>query len=166
MNCKELAYLLGDYIDGTIEPHLKEELDVHIAKCDPCIHFLQTYYKTRALARKIEPAEIPPEVRERLKSFILQKAREHHADIEKYLKRAAEERRDNVLALVTAIRENRLPPTLDLLVKVHEEHCPRCGSFIESLKNGSQPVELPPEIEEHFAEFLAAMPPGESFPSP
>lgn len=164
MGCKELAYILGDYIDGTMEPHLKEELDAHIAACEPCINFLRTYTKTRELARKIEPAEIPLEVRERLKSFVMEKAREHYAEIEKYVKRAAEERRRTVIALIDAFRENRLTPTLSLLFETHKGRCPRCGGFIESLKNGKAPAEVPAEIEEHLAEFVDALPPGESFP--
>jgi hypothetical protein len=31
MNCKELAYLLADYLDGTMDPRMRAELDEHIA---------------------------------------------------------------------------------------------------------------------------------------
>lgn len=164
MNCKELAYLLGDYIDGSMEPHLREELDAHIAKCEPCIRFLKTYDKTRELARRIEPGEIPPELRDRLKTFVMQKAREHHEQIGKYLKKAAEDRRNLVSALIEAFRKNRLPPTLLLLFETHRGRCPRCGQFIESLRNGESAFDVPAELEQHLADFLESLPPGEAFP--
>jgi len=71
MNCKELVYLLGDYIDGTMDDQLRQELSVHIELCEPCLNFLKTYDKTRILCREIRPEEIPEEVRNRLKAFVL-----------------------------------------------------------------------------------------------
>jgi hypothetical protein len=35
MNCKELVYLLADYLDGTMEETLRQELSVHIEMCEP-----------------------------------------------------------------------------------------------------------------------------------
>jgi len=73
MNCKELAYMLADYIDGSMDPLLREELDGHLAMCEPCRVFTKTYQavsdKTRMLRRHIE-YEIPPEVCRRLETFI------------------------------------------------------------------------------------------------
>jgi len=43
MNCKELVYLLGEYLDGSMEEHLRKDLDSHIAMCDSCTNFLNTY---------------------------------------------------------------------------------------------------------------------------
>ena len=77
MNCKELVYLLGDYLDGTMEEQLRGELDVHIEMCDSCMNFLNTYDKTRIICRQIRLSEIPEEFRERLRSFVIAKAREH-----------------------------------------------------------------------------------------
>jgi len=66
MNCKELAYLLGDYLDGTMEEQLRGELDVHIEMCDSCMNFLNTYDKTRIICRQIRLSEIPEEFKSRL----------------------------------------------------------------------------------------------------
>jgi hypothetical protein len=160
MNCKELVYLLGDYIDGTMEEQLRQELSVHIDLCEPCLNFLKTYDKTRILCRSIQPEEIPEEVRNRLKAFILQKAREHHRDIEKYLERAARERREQVVDILRAYIANRLSPIMNVLFRTHHDRCETCGAFLKGLNDGEFPA-VPPDIEEHIAGFLDALPPGE-----
>src|SRR3989304_675204 len=104
MNCKELTHLLEDYLDGTMEGQLKEELDAHIAMCEPCLHFLETYGKTRVLCRQVTLDELPPEFRERLRSFVMMKARERRDGIEKYLREEAQERREQAMSLVPAYR--------------------------------------------------------------
>ncbi|NJD62167.1 MAG: hypothetical protein FIA93_05540 [Deltaproteobacteria bacterium] len=162
MNCKELVYLLGDFFEGSMEEHLRQELAVHIERCEPCMNFLKTYDKTRILCRQIQPEEIPEEVRNRLKAFVLQKAREHHRDIEKYLERAARERREQVADILRAYVANRLSMTMNLLFRTHRDRCDRCGAFLKGLNGGKAIPEIPPDIEDHIAEFLEALPPGES----
>lgn len=161
MNCKELVYLLGDYLDGTMEEQLKEELAHHLELCGPCMAFLRTYDKTRMMCRQIRPEEIPVEMRTRLKTFIMEKAREHHADIDKILARAARERREQVAGLIRAFVANRLSPTLAILFKSHRDRCEKCGMFLRGLNGGKGLPDVPAEIEEHIAEFLEALPPGE-----
>jgi hypothetical protein len=162
MNCKELVYLLGDYLEGSMEEHLRQELAVHIERCEPCMNFLKTYDKTRILCRQLQPEEIPEEVRNRLKAFVLQKAREHHREIEKYLERAARERHEQVTGILRAYVSNRLSTTLNLLFRTHRERCDLCGAFLKGLNGGKKIPEVPPDIENHIAEFLEALPPGES----
>jgi hypothetical protein len=162
MNCKELVYLLGDYLEGSMEEHLRQELAVHIERCEPCMNFLQTYDKTRILCRQIQPEEIPEEVRNRLKAFVLQKAREHHKDIEKYLERTARERSEQVTGILRAYLANRLSATMNLLFRTHRDGCDLCGAFLKGLNGGKAIPEVPPDIEDHIAEFLEALPPGES----
>jgi anti-sigma factor RsiW len=161
MNCKELVYLLNDYIDGTMEEHLRQEFSVHIDLCEPCLNFLKTYDKTRVLCRQILLEEIPEEVRSRLKTFVLQKAREHHREIEKYLERAARERREQVADILRAYLANQLSPTMDVLFRAHHDRCETCGAFLRGIDGGKAITGVPPDIEEHIAEFLDALPPGE-----
>ena len=161
MNCKELVYLLGDYLDGTMEEQLRQELSVHIDLCEPCLNFLRTYDTTRILCRQIQPEEIPEEVRNRLKAFILQKAREHHREIGKYLERAARERREQVADILRAYLANQLSPTMDVLFRAHHDRCETCGAFLRGINGGKAITAVPPDIEEHIAEFLDALPPGE-----
>jgi len=166
MNCKELAYLLGDYFEGIMEAHLREELEAHLADCEPCVRFLRTYGKTREAARLLEPAQIPEEVRQRLRDFILRKAREHFAEVAKYLPDGAAERRRAVAALLDGYRHERLAPPVAAQLEMHRSRCPLCGAFVEALRNGDTPVEIPPEVEEHLAAFVDVLPPGEGSPPP
>ena len=161
MNCKELVYLLGDYIDGTMEESLRKELDVHISMCDSCMNFLATYDKTRAVCRQVRLNEIPEEFRSRLKSFVMAKAEERHKGIEKYIRLAEEERRRQVDSLVGAYRARRLTPTAAVLLDAHRERCHKCGAFLRSLNGGERKADVPSEIVEHLAEFFDALPPGE-----
>lgn len=161
MNCKELIYLLGDYLDGSMEDQLRRDLDAHIAMCDSCMNFLSTYDRTRILCRQIRLSEIPEEFKERLRSFLADKAREYHQGIEKYRKMAAEEQRRQVEELLRAFRERRLSPSLSLLFDSHRDRCGKCGAFLRTLNGGEATRPVPPGIEEHLAEFLEALPPGE-----
>ncbi len=161
MNCKELVYLLGDYIDGTMEESLRKELDAHISMCDSCLNFLATYDKTRAICRHVTLQEIPEEFRARLKSFVMMKAEERHKGIEKYVRLAAEERSRQVDSLIEAYRERRLTPAAAVLFDAHRERCPRCGAFLRSLNGGARNPVVPSEMVEHLAAFFDALPPGE-----
>ena len=161
MNCKELVYLLGDYIDGTMDESLRRELDVHIAMCDSCMNFLATYDKTRIICRQVRFREIPEEFRARLKSFVMTKAEERHKGIEKYIRLAKDETRREVDSLIAAYRERRLTPTATVLFDAHRDQCPKCGAFLRSLNGGAPKPDVPSEIVEHLAEFYDALPPGE-----
>lgn len=161
MNCKELVYLLGEYLDGTMEDHLRKDLDVHISMCDSCLNFLTTFDKTRIICRQVRLDEIPEEFRIRLKSFVMQKAAERHAGIDKYIRMAEEERHRDVLALIGAYRTRTLSPALSVLFESHRDRCGKCGAFLRSINGGEERISVPEEIEEHLAEFLDAIPPGE-----
>ena len=161
MNCKELVYLLADYLDGSMEETLKQELSVHIEMCEPCLNFLKTYDKTRILCRQVQLEEIPEEMRLRLRSFVLQKAREQHREIEKYLERAARERREQVAGILRAYAAKELSPTMNVLFSAHRDSCPKCGGFLKGLNGGKTLPAVPLDVEEHIAEFLDALPPGE-----
>ncbi len=161
MNCKELVYLLGDYVDRTMEESLRKELEDHISMCDSCKNFLATYDKTRIAARQIRLADIPEEFRERLKSFIMSKAEERHKGIDKYIRLAAEERATQANSLLAAYREKRLTATAAVMFNSHRDRCPRCGAFLRSLNGAGGNVRIPADIVDHLADFLDALPPGE-----
>jgi anti-sigma factor RsiW len=157
--------MLGDYLDGTMEEHLRQEFSVHLEMCEPCMNFLRTYDSTRILCRQIRPEEIPEEVRLRLKAFVMEKVHEHNRDIEKYLELAAGERRDQVATLIRAYADKRLSPTMELMFRTHKEQCETCGAFLKRINGGGLSAgnpDLSSDIEEHIAEFLEALPPGET----
>ena len=74
MVCKELTDVLCDYLEGTLDSETHKELEEHFNDCPPCTAFLSTYKKTSNLCRQcIGQTEIPPALKEKLKSFVQNK---------------------------------------------------------------------------------------------
>jgi hypothetical protein len=160
MNCKELVYLLGDYFDGSMEPHLREDLGKHIRMCAPCMTFLKTYDKTRILCRSLNPEEIPSEVRDRLKAFVLEKAREHRGDIERYVARTTQERQEFARQVVDLFASGELPPALSSLAEEHARRCETCAPFLTP--GAPHPGPLSDIVVDHLADLAVELPPGET----
>jgi Putative zinc-finger len=66
IECRQIAELLGDYLDGSLPPETRELIDFHIDGCAPCVAFLNTYRGTVDVARKLPDITIPPELKKRL----------------------------------------------------------------------------------------------------
>jgi predicted anti-sigma-YlaC factor YlaD len=66
MECRQIAELLGDYLDGSLARETRELIDFHIDGCAPCVAFLNTYRGTVDAARKLPDVAIPPELKKRL----------------------------------------------------------------------------------------------------
>ncbi len=67
-NCKEILGNLSDYVDGSLEENLCQEIEEHLASCPNCRVVVDTLRKTIYLYHETtrEPADVPPAVRERL----------------------------------------------------------------------------------------------------
>ena len=68
--CCNVVRFLADYLDGRLDPHVREELDRHLARCPRCVTQLKTYESTVSLLRSLRDEELPPELRLTVKSFI------------------------------------------------------------------------------------------------
>lgn len=67
MECRQIAELLGEYIEGTLPTATRDLIDWHIEGCPPCVAFMNTYRSTVEATRKLpDPTTIPPELRSRL----------------------------------------------------------------------------------------------------
>jgi anti-sigma factor RsiW len=66
IECRQIAELLGDYLDGSLPRETRELIDFHIDGCAPCVAFLNTYKGTVDAARKLPEVSIPPELKKRL----------------------------------------------------------------------------------------------------
>jgi hypothetical protein len=66
MECRQIAEVLGDYLDGSLPKRLTELLEWHLEGCGPCIAFVNTYRGTVNAAAKLRHVEIPPELKQRL----------------------------------------------------------------------------------------------------
>ncbi len=70
LECRQIAELLGDYIDGTLPRATRELIDWHIESCQPCVAFVNTYRGTIAATRTLPETPMPAELRKRLLSVL------------------------------------------------------------------------------------------------
>jgi anti-sigma factor RsiW len=66
IECRQIADLLGDYLDGSLSKSTRELLEWHIEGCGPCVAFVNTYRGTVNAATKLKEVEIPAELKKRL----------------------------------------------------------------------------------------------------
>jgi anti-sigma factor RsiW len=66
IECRQIADLLSDYLDGTLPKPTRELLEWHIEGCGPCVAFVNTYRGTINAATKLKDVEIPAELKQRL----------------------------------------------------------------------------------------------------
>lgn len=68
VECRTIAELLGEYLDGTLSRRVRELVEWHIEGCQPCVAFVNTYRGTVDAAAKLRQpdVEIPPELKQRL----------------------------------------------------------------------------------------------------
>ena len=71
MTCKDAIAVLAEFIEHALSPEALLELEKHLRGCAPCRAYVNTYRKTRGLTRKAATAEMPDEMKERLRSFLL-----------------------------------------------------------------------------------------------
>jgi predicted anti-sigma-YlaC factor YlaD len=168
MNCKELAYMLADYFDGSMDPRLREELDDHLSRCEPCLAFTKTFRatceKTRKLREHIEYT-IPPEVCERLQAFVRAAALKYPEKVREYRGQVERDRREKVADLVRAATAGKLSSIAEHLIESHFAACPECRKYFDALREtGNLRAGDPPEgIRSHMIALMETLPPGEEF---
>lgn len=70
MRCEDLVALIIDYLEGEMDPLLREEFQRHMGDCSSCLAFLETYKKTKELTKDIKCDDIPDEVKRRVREFL------------------------------------------------------------------------------------------------
>jgi predicted anti-sigma-YlaC factor YlaD len=168
MNCKELAYMLADYCDGSMDPRLREELDDHLSRCEPCMAFTKTFRATCAETRKLrEDIEytIPPEVRERLQAFVRAVALKYPEKVREYRDQVERDRREKVEGLVGAAAAGKLSPATEFVIDSHCAACPECRVYFDALRGTGIPRagDTPEGIRSHVIALMQSLPPGEEF---
>ncbi len=64
--CKRLQEILGDYLDGELDPELCSELQKHLGDCEPCRVVVDTTKRTIQFYCAQRPRDIPAGVLARL----------------------------------------------------------------------------------------------------
>jgi len=68
--CRDIGQLLHDYAEGLLGLQVQQQLEQHLADCPGCTAFVNTYKQTIHLSKELRCEEIPPELQEKLRSFI------------------------------------------------------------------------------------------------
>ncbi len=70
LTCQGAIALLADYIESVLSQELAAELDRHLAGCEPCQAYLNTYKRTRTLAAEAGQIAMPEEMKQRVRQFL------------------------------------------------------------------------------------------------
>jgi anti-sigma factor RsiW len=74
LNCKSVIRELSNYIDGDLEPAVKQELERHLAHCEDCTMVVDQTRKTIELYCDSEPVALPKDVHNRLHESLRKKS--------------------------------------------------------------------------------------------
>jgi anti-sigma factor RsiW len=77
VTCKHSLSLLQEYLEGTLSPEDKADLDRHFKACPPCIDFVKKYQATPKICQKALAEEMPEDVGARLGQFLREKCKKH-----------------------------------------------------------------------------------------
>ncbi len=72
LTCKDAIEILADFLDRTLPAAAVEALERHFHDCPPCVAYLKTYRKTRELVGRAGRAEMPAELKARLRRFLVE----------------------------------------------------------------------------------------------
>jgi len=71
MTCKDAIELFSDYLEAAVDAEALARLEEHLRDCPPCVAYLNTFRRSRELAREASQVEMPPELKRRLRQFLL-----------------------------------------------------------------------------------------------
>lgn len=66
MNCRGVLIEISDYLDGSMDTSLLQELEIHLSRCKDCRLIIDTTRKTIDIFCNSEPVPLPSGVRQRL----------------------------------------------------------------------------------------------------
>jgi hypothetical protein len=76
ISCHQLIEFCLDYVDGALPEEEQVSFRRHLAQCPDCVTFFETYRKTPELSRDALSAQIPPSVKESVRSYLLSRRSE------------------------------------------------------------------------------------------
>jgi hypothetical protein len=136
--------------------------------CEPCLAFTKTFRatceETRKLRECIEYA-IPPDVRERLETFVRAAALKYPEKVREYRDQVERDRREKVEELVRAAIVGTLSSAAALLMESHCAACTECRNYFVAKRKTCTPRagDPPAGIRSHMIGLMQTLPPGEEF---
>jgi anti-sigma factor RsiW len=69
-DCPRIVSLLSDYLDGRLPADVRSDLERHLGGCTECATFVESFRSTVTLLQSLTDADLPEELRVRLKAFL------------------------------------------------------------------------------------------------
>ena len=76
MTCRDVIGLLAEYLEATLCHDELDDLEAHLRDCDPCRAYLATYRRTIEIGAAAGRMDMPPEMKARLRAFLLSRLRD------------------------------------------------------------------------------------------
>lgn len=70
VTCASGVELLMDYLDGVLPLHAARDLEAHVAACERCRAYLESYRATPRILREATAADLPAELEQSLRAFL------------------------------------------------------------------------------------------------
>ena len=77
MTCSEFMKELTDYLDNTMDQHTRAEVEDHLQWCHNCYVVWNTTKRTIEIYRDFQVFELPDDLRNRLRTAIISKCKQH-----------------------------------------------------------------------------------------
>ena len=68
--CASGVQLLMDYLEDVLPPEVRAALEAHVAGCQRCMAFIESYRETPRVLRSATDAALPSDVRRSLGEFL------------------------------------------------------------------------------------------------
>jgi anti-sigma factor RsiW len=66
--CIEVVELVRDYLDGALDPELRERVERHLAVCPPCLTYIEQIRQTAVAVGELAVDSLDPAVVEELEA--------------------------------------------------------------------------------------------------
>jgi anti-sigma factor RsiW len=73
VTCKDFLSELSDYLDDSVSPEVRKELEQHLGECPNCWVVCDTTKKTIQIYRGVDPYPVPAGVHDRLLAVLNKK---------------------------------------------------------------------------------------------
>ena len=73
LTCKDFLNELSEFLDDTLDPKIRAELNKHVEECPNCWVILDTTQRTIKVYKGLEPQTIPPDIHSRLMTALHKK---------------------------------------------------------------------------------------------
>ncbi len=75
-SCRELFAALSEYVDAELAVEKCEEIEAHLAGCEPCVQFVASLKRTIELCRNYESRETPGTLDEKARQELWEACRQ------------------------------------------------------------------------------------------